>query len=298
MRNLPKPALPYAQLIRLDKPVGTWLLLWPSSWGIVTAAYMTGAPIGHTAWILSLFGVGALVMRGAGCIVNDLWDRNLDKKVERTAMRPIASGAVSPKQAVIYLGSQLLIGLAILLALPWNCFLLGASSLAFVATYPLFKRFTYYPQLMLAFTYNWGAMLGFPAMDIIDVPTMATLYASGICWTMVYDTIYAHQDKRDDVQAGIKSTALAWHKHTKPIMTGFTVAQVSLLTATGVLSGLGPAYFTGVGWAAYRLGRMIMCVNLDQPSDCWKWFVDNVKTGGVILAGIFLDYVLKITGLL
>ncbi|KAK9461643.1 UbiA prenyltransferase family-domain-containing protein [Lipomyces oligophaga] len=290
MRLLPKPAVPYAQLIRLDKPVGTWLLYWPCTWGIGMAAYASSAPIMSTLWTLTLFGIGALVMRGAGCIVNDLWDRNLDKQVERTASRPIASGLITPKQGMVYLFGQLLVGLGVLLSLPLDCFLLGASSLGFVATYPLFKRFTYYPQLMLAFTYNWGAMLGFPAMHVWDMSTMASLYLSGVCWTMVYDTIYAHQDKRDDVSAGIKSTALAWADKSKLIMTGFTVAQAGLLVTAGALNAMGPLYFAGVAWAMYRLGKMIYQVDLETPKNCWKWFVDNIKTGGVIFLGIFLDY--------
>ncbi|KAK9364232.1 UbiA prenyltransferase family-domain-containing protein [Lipomyces starkeyi] len=298
MRSLPKSVLPYAQLIRLDKPVGTWLLYWPCTWGITMAAYATNASLFDTAWMLSLFGVGSLIMRGAGCIVNDLWDRRLDQQVERTAMRPIASGQITPKQAIVYLGGQLTLGLGVLLSLPLDCLLLGTSSLVFVATYPLFKRFTYYPQLMLAFTYNWGAMLGFPAMGHWDVPTMAALYASGICWTMVYDTIYAHQDKRDDVLAGIKSTALAWRENSKPVMTVFTIAQIVLLTGAGVLNGMGPAFFAGVGWATYRLALMIKNVHLDAPKDCWKWFVDNIKTGGVIFLGAFVDYVLNLFGLM
>ncbi|KAK9480268.1 UbiA prenyltransferase family-domain-containing protein [Lipomyces japonicus] len=290
MRSLPSSVLPYAQLMRVDKPVGTWLLLWPSSWGIGMAAYATHASLLHTSGVLALFGIGALVMRGAGCTVNDLWDRKLDQKVERTLTRPIASGAITPKQAIIFLGGQLSLGLTVLLSLPFDCFILGAASLAFVGTYPLFKRFTYYPQLMLAFTYNWGAMLGFPAMGHWDVPTMAALYASGICWTMVYDTVYAHQDKRDDILVGIKSTALAWKDKSKQVMTGFTIAQVGLLATAGLLNSMGTFYFASVGVAAYRLARMIYKADLDKPADCWKWFVDNVKTGGVIFAGIVLDY--------
>ncbi|KAK9457175.1 UbiA prenyltransferase family-domain-containing protein [Dipodascopsis uninucleata] len=290
LRNIPTSMVPYAQLIRLDKPVGTWLLLWPCTWGIATAAAETGASLGHTAWTLMLFSVGALVMRGAGCTINDLWDRNLDKHVERTATRPIASGAISPQNAIIYLGGQLSLGLLVLLSLPVDCLALGASSLIFVGTYPLFKRVTYYPQLILAFTFNWGAMLGFPAIGIWDIPSMAALYASGICWTMVYDTIYAHQDKRDDILVGIKSTALAWGDKTKPIMKAVTAAQLGFLTVAGITSGMGMPFYAAVTWAGYRLYNMISKVDLDSPVNCWKWFVDNIKTGGVIFGGIFLDY--------
>ncbi|KAK7203848.1 UbiA prenyltransferase family-domain-containing protein [Myxozyma melibiosi] len=291
LRNLPAKAVPYAQLIRIDKPVGTWLLYWPCTWGIAMAAAGAGASVMSTVWTLSLFGIGALVMRGVGCIANDFWDRDLDTKVIRTAGRPLAAGQLSVRQASVFLVSQLFLGLAVLLSLPLDCFLLGASSLGFVATYPLFKRFTYYPQLMLALTYNWGAMLGFPAMHVWDPPTMAALYGAGICWTLVYDTIYAHQDKRDDVKAGIKSTALAWGDKTKTVASVLTVVQLGLLASAGVTGSVaGPLFFSGLAWAAYRLGRMIYHVDLDDPADCWKWFVDNIKTGGVIFFAIASQY--------
>lgn len=233
-------------------------------------------------------------MRGAGCTINDLYDRKLDKQVERTAGRPIASGQIKPKQALVLLGGQMSAGLAVLLALPFDCFVLGASSLALVGTYPWFKRVTYYPQVVLSLTYNWGALLGFPAMGLWDVPTMTALYASGVCWTMVYDTIYAHQDKKDDVNAGIKSTALKWGDNSKKIMSGFTVAQVGLLGLAGYLGGMGVAFYGGVAWAAWRLGNMIYKVDLDNPGDCWEWFKQNINTGAIIFAGGFVDYLSKI----
>lgn len=262
------------------------------------AAATTSAPLLSTASTLALFGIGALAMRSAGCVVNDLWDRELDAKVARTALRPLASGSVSVRGAAVCLFTQLSVALGVLLILPADCFLLAAGSLGFVATYPLFKRFTYYPQLMLAFTYNWGALLAFPAMLAPwteMLPAMAALYGAGICWTMIYDTIYAHQDKRDDIAAGIKSTALAWGNNTKPIMTAVATAQIGLLSTAGLLlptatTFAGPFFLAGVAWASLRIGKMIYQVDLDDPANCWKWFVENIKTGGVIFLGILGQY--------
>ncbi|GMG55819.1 unnamed protein product [Ambrosiozyma monospora] len=208
--KFPKWMIPYMELMRIEKPIGTLLLLSPCMWGITMAAYISAAPFLSTLWMASVFAVGAFVMRGAGCTINDLLDRNLDNQVARTCERPITSGRVSVKQAIWFLGAQLAVGCGVLLCLPLDCFLLGASSLILVGTYPLFKRFTYYPQIALSACFNWGALLGFPAMGVWAWPVMIPLYLSGFFWCMHYDTIYAHQDKKFDVKAGIGSTALAW----------------------------------------------------------------------------------------
>lgn len=237
-------------------------------------------------------------MRGAGCTINDLWDRDLDNKVGRTLDRPITSGRVSVPQAITFLGAQCLVGLFILLQLPSDCFLLGASSLILVATYPLFKRFTYYPQAVLGACFNWGALLGFPAMGVWNWWVMIPLYLSGWCWTMHYDTIYGHQDKKFDVQIGIKSTALAWGKHSKQVFVGLATSQISLLTFAGLMAGMGPGFYTGVAVGGYRLFRMIRKVDLDNPASCGYYFVNNIKTGHVFWLGILVDYILRILGYL
>lgn len=294
VNSLPTSVKPYAELMRLDKPIGTWLLYSPCTWAISMAAYQTSAPITHTVWTLALFGVGSVIMRGAGCTINDLLDRNLDNQVERTKMRPLASGAVSVPQAITFLGAECSVGLAILLSLPWDCFWLGAASLPLVFTYPLFKRFTYYPQIALSACFTWGALLGFPAMGVWDWPTMLCLHGSAFAWCMIYDTIYAHQDKMYDIKAGIKSTALKWGDRTKTIISRFGVAQIGLLTAAGVLGGMGPFFFASTAWATYRLFNMIRKVDLDNPDNCWMWFVNNINTGHVVWAGITFDYLLRL----
>lgn len=297
--KLPEKWIPYAELMRLEKPVGTWLLLIPCTWSIFIAAIQTSAPIGLTAFTITMFSIGALVMRGFGCTINDLLDRNLDDKVIRTIERPIASGRVTPKQAKIFLGAQLGVGLGVILSLPLDCFLLGSASLLPVCTYPLFKRFTYYPQAVLALAFNWGALLGFPAMGLWDWNVMIPLFLSSYCWTMTYDTIYAHQDKMFDIKAGIKSTALAWGDKSKKIFTGLTAAQLTLLATAGINAGLtGPGFIIGSGIFAYKLINMIRKVDLDDPANCWKYFTANIGYGLIVSWGLLIDYLLLTLGFL
>ncbi|KAL0273408.1 UNVERIFIED_CONTAM: hypothetical protein PYX00_006076 [Menopon gallinae] len=184
---------PYLKLMRIDRPIGSWLLFWPCGWSIAMAAESGSLP---DLSMLALFGLGALIMRGAGCTINDMWDRDIDAKVMRTKDRPLVTGEISPFQALVFLGGQLTIGLIILLQLNWYSVFLGASSLALVIFYPLMKRVTYWPQLFLGCTFNWGALLGWSAIHgSCDWSICLPLYISGICWTIVYDTIYAQQDK-------------------------------------------------------------------------------------------------------
>lgn len=299
---LPSSWVPYAELIRLDKPAGTYYLFFPCVFSTLMAAPLAapmaspGSVIGTTA----LFFAGALIMRGAGCTINDLWDRNLDPHVTRTRLRPIARGAVTPFQGLVFTGAQLLAGLAILLQFPLECFFYATPSLLFVASYPLAKRVTYYPQFVLGLTFSWGAFVGFPALgvDLLSnteaLTAAALLYSSNVAWTVLYDGIYAHMDVKDDVKAGIKSVALA-HDQSKRFLVGLGAVQIGLLAASGVAAGAGPAFFVGsCGGAALTLGYMIKKVNLKDVKDCWWWFVNGCWfTGGAISAGLAADYALK-----
>ncbi|EDO18752.1 hypothetical protein Kpol_1028p25 [Vanderwaltozyma polyspora DSM 70294] len=298
--KLPEKWIPYAELMRLEKPVGTWLLYLPGTWAITMAAMQTSATLGSTVWMLALFGVGSLVMRGAGCTINDLCDRNLDDKVIRSVERPIASGRVSQKKAIAFLGAQTAVGMGVLTQLPANCWWLGLASLPIVFTYPLFKRFTYYPQIALSACFNWAALLGFPAMGIMDWSTMIPLYTSSFLWCMIYDTIYAHQDKKFDIKAGIKSTALAWGDKTKTICNTLATIQFGSLAIAGINSGLilGPGFIGGLTIFAYRVFTMIKNVDLDNPKDCWKAFISNIDTGLYFSYALIFDYLLKLFGLL
>ena len=203
-RYAPAGARPYIRLARLDRPIGTWLLLFPGWWGVALAADR------WPDWrLVVLFGIGAIAMRGAGCTLNDIADRDFDAKVARTRTRPIPSGAVSVPQAALFMAVELAIGAAVLLSLPRTAILLGILVLALIATYPFMKRVTYWPQFFLGLNFNWGALLGWAAVrDDLAWPA-ALLYLGGICWTLGYDTIYAHQDKEDDALIGVKSAALA-----------------------------------------------------------------------------------------
>ncbi|KAI2624610.1 para-hydroxybenzoate-polyprenyltransferase [Hypomontagnella submonticulosa] len=303
LSRLPKSWVPYGELIRIDKPTGTYYLFFPCLFSTLMAAPLAtpaAAPlsvIGTTA----LFFAGALIMRGAGCSINDLWDRNLDPHVTRTRHRPLARGAITPFKALTYTGVQLLAGLGILLQFPTSCLYYGIPSLLFVASYPLAKRVTYYPQFVLGLTFSWGAIMGFPALgvDLLSnssaLNAAALLYASNVSWTVLYDMIYAHMDIKDDAKAGIKSIALKHDADTKKILTALAAVQIGLLGAAGVAAGAGPAFFVGsCGGAALTLGWMIKRVNLKSVKDCWWWFVNGCWiTGGVISLGLGVDYLIR-----
>ncbi|KAK4268384.1 hypothetical protein QN277_025050 [Acacia crassicarpa] len=281
---LPRQVQPYARLARLDKPIGTWLLLWPCMWSITLAA-----PPGHLPdfKMLTLFGCGALLLRGAGCTINDLLDRDIDTKVERTKVRPIASGLLTPFQGLCFLGFQLLLGLGILLQLNNYSRVLGASSLLLVFSYPLMKRFTFWPQAYLGLTFNWGALLGWAAVKGgLDPAIVLPLYASGVFWTLVYDTIYAHQDKEDDVKVGVKSTALHFGESTKEWISGFGIACIGSLALSGFNAGIGWPYYPFLGAASGHLIWQIWTADLSSRSDCNKKFVSNKWFGAIIFGGI------------
>ncbi|KAG0174262.1 hypothetical protein DFQ28_002899 [Apophysomyces sp. BC1034] len=289
--KLPAKIAPYVFLLRLDKPIGTWLLYWPCAWSITMAAFHDSMSISQTASMLGLFGVGALTMRGAGCTINDLWDRNIDNKVERTRVRPIAAGVITPKQGIAFLGAQLSVGLGVLTQLNLYSILLGASSLSLVVTYPLMKRVTYWPQVVLGMAFNWGALLGWSAMTgALDLSVAGPLYAGGIAWTLVYDTIYAHQDKTDDIKVGVKSTALRFGEKTTQWLTGFSATFVSMTALAGYMNGQGlPFYVLSVAGPAAHLAWQLRTVKYDQPADCWAKFKSNTWVGGLLWSGIVAD---------
>ncbi|KUJ18166.1 4-hydroxybenzoate polyprenyl transferase [Mollisia scopiformis] len=300
---LPSSWVPYAELIRLDKPTGTYYLFFPCLFSTLLAAPLA-VPMATPLSVLGtslLFFSGALIMRGAGCSINDLWDRNLDPHVSRTRLRPIARGAITPFNALALTGAQLLTGLGILLQFPYQCLFYGIPSLFLVASYPLAKRVTYYPQFVLGLTFSWGAFMGFPALgvDLLDngaaLTAAACLYTSNIAWTVLYDMIYAHMDIKDDAKAGIKSIALRHDKQTKQVLSGLAIAQIGLLAAAGAAAGAGPIFFVGsCGGAALTLAVMIKKVNLKSVKDCWWWFVNGCwMTGGVISAGLAAEYLVQ-----
>ncbi|XP_007518544.1 4-hydroxybenzoate polyprenyltransferase, mitochondrial [Erinaceus europaeus] len=291
VNSAPRPLQPYLRLMRLDKPIGTWLLYLPCTWSIGLAADPGCFPDWH---MLSLFGMGAVLMRGAGCTINDLWDQDYDKKVTRTANRPIAAGEISTLQSFVFLGGQLTLALSILLCLNYYSIALGASSLLLVVTYPLMKRITYWPQLALGMTFNWGALLGWSAIKgSCDPSVCLPLYFSGIMWTLIYDTIYAHQDKRDDALIGLKSTALLFRENTKQWLTGFSVAMLGALTLVGENSHQTAPYYTALVAVGAHLAHQIYTLDINKPADCWDKFTSNRTIGIILLLGIVLGNLWK-----
>ena len=281
-RLLPARARPYARLARLDRPIGTWLLLFPCWWSI---AFASPQPLSRESLtLLALFGIGALAMRGAGCTFNDICDRDFDAQVARTRDRPLPSGQVTVRGALVFLAILLAAGLCILLALNPFAIAVGLASLVLVFTYPLSKRVTYWPQFVLGLAFNWGALLGWAAVrgEIGLAPVL--LYAAGIFWTLGYDTIYAHQDRRDDPAAGVKSTARRLGLGSKPWLFAFYLIAAALFAATGHVVGLGWIFFAGLALATMQLVWQVADVDLDAPKDCLAKFRSNRLVGWLILA--------------
>ncbi len=284
LRRAPAGLRPYLRLIRIDRPIGTWLLLFPCWWSLALAAGAQGAwPDGR---LMALFALGALIMRGAGCVVNDLADRRIDALVARTAARPIASGEVSVARALAFLAALLLAGLAVLLQLNSFAIVLGAASLLLVAVYPLMKRVTFWPQAWLGLTFNWGALLGWAAArGEISAPAL-WLYAAGIAWTLGYDTIYAHQDKEDDVLAGVKSTALKFGPATKSWLTGFYALTLAFLAAAMMSAGLSWPSYLGIALAALLFAWQIVSLDINNAENCLTRFKSSRFVGWLVLGGI------------
>ena len=283
----PAVTRPYLRLARLDRPIGSWLLLMPCWWSLGIAGIRVGAL--PSLWHVVLFFVGAFAMRGAGCTWNDLVDRDLDGKVERTRSRPIPSGQVTARQAAIFMVVQALLGLAVLLQFNRATILCGFASLAVVAIYPFMKRITYWPQIVLGLAFSWGALMGWPATFArLDAPALV-LYAGSICWVIAYDTIYAHQDREDDLLIGIKSTALLFQERTRPMLAVFYAGAVLLIGAAGIMAGGGAIFIVGMLAFAVHLGWQVARIDIDDPAQCLTLFRSNRDAGLILFAAMLLD---------
>lgn len=292
-RLLPRRWRPYARLARLERPIGWWLLLLPGWWAIALAQIPSGGGLVNV-WYLVLFLVGAVVMRGAGCTFNDVVDRDFDGSVERTRSRPIPSGQVSVKAAKIFMIALSLTGFLVLIQFNWYAIMLGVISLATVAVYPFMKRFTYWPQVFLGIAFNWGALLGWAAVrGHLEWPAVV-LYLGGISWTLAYDTIYAHQDKEDDLLIGIKSTALKFGSATPKWLAGFFTLALALIAAAGFTAGAGIIYFTGVAGAGLHAVWQMTRLDIDDPGRCLALFRSNRNFGLIIFAATVLDALFRI----
>lgn len=283
VRIFPTALQPYAILARLDRPIGWWLLLLPGWWSIMLASGGIQNLSTQTAITFVLFYIGAIVMRAAGCTINDLWDRNLDKAVERTQNRPLASGAVTTKQAFTFLLILLGIGAAILFTFNQTTILLGFLTLPLIALYPFMKRITFWPQAFLGLTFNFGALMGWSAItgEISIAPVL--IYIGGIFWTLGYDTIYAHQDKDDDIMVGIKSTALKLGAHSKKWVFGFYLTSITLIALGILLINSSPLT---MGLLLLPLGHMawqLQTWNMNDPDSSLRIFKSNRDFGLLLL---------------
>lgn len=279
LRTLPDSVRPYAVLMRLDRPIGTWLLLLPCWWGIALASE-GDLPVA----LLGLFALGAFVMRGAGCVINDLWDRKLDAQVERTKARPLASGAVSVRAALALLCALLLLGLLVLVQLPWTAILCGFAAMPLVILYPLAKRVTFWPQAVLGLTFNWGVLVG--ALSVANDLSASVLlaYAAGVFWTLGYDTIYAYQDVRDDESVGVKSAARALGPNAKIGVGLFYGIALVLLSAAMAMKGFGPLSLALLGAVGAHFLWQVVGWRPSDPADCLKRFKSNRDAGLLIFA--------------
>lgn len=273
--RVPRGWQPYLLLARADRPIGTWLLFLPGVWGILLA---------RPAWqdtvrLIVLFGVGSLVMRAAGCVVNDLWDRDIDRLVKRTAGRPLAAGLLRPRHALVFLAILLMLGLAVLLLLNHLAQMLGVGSLILVAFYPLAKRVTWWPQLMMGFTFGFGAPLGYASgAGQLDV-TFLLVYGAAILWDLGFDTIYAHQDREDDALIGVKSTARLLGERTRPFLAACYAGTVLFLAAAGYVAGLSGWFFFFLAIPGALLLRQILKLDIHDPALCLALFRANRDVG-------------------
>ncbi|TMJ60374.1 MAG: 4-hydroxybenzoate octaprenyltransferase [Alphaproteobacteria bacterium] len=288
----PRWSRPYLRLSRLDRPIGSWLLLMPCWWSAAIAAGMAHS-IDQLPFILALFFVGAFVMRGAGCTWNDITDRDLDARVERTRSRPIPAGQVSVPQALAFLIVQALIGLAVLLQFNFFAVAIGIASLIVVAVYPFMKRITWWPQIVLGLAFSWGALMGFAVtLGRIDAAAIA-LYAGSIAWVIGYDTIYAHQDTEDDALIGIKSTARLFGSRTGPALMLFYGLAVVLIGVALALAGTGFPVWIGLAAFAAHLVWQIRRLQIDDPALCLRLFKSNRDAGLLLFAGLLADAVIR-----
>ncbi len=286
---------PYLRLSRLDRPIGSWLLLMPCWWSAALAAGIAH-DVSRLPLLLVLFLIGAFAMRGAGCTWNDITDRDLDAQVERTRSRPIPAGQVSVPQAAAFLVLQALVGLAVLLQ--FNRFAVGCgiASLVIVAVYPFMKRITWWPQIVLGLAFSWGALMGFAVtFGRIDA-TALVLYAGSIAWVVGYDTIYAHQDAEDDALIGIKSTALLFGARTRPALLAFYGLAVALIGMALTLAGAGWMAWIGLAAFAAHLLWQISRLEIGDPALCLRIFKSNRDAGLLLFAGLLADAMLRAAG--
>ena len=288
LRHLPPAVRPYALLARLDRPIGTWLLLLPGLWAIAL-------PQGVAPWervrLAALFALGSLVMRSAGCVVNDMWDRDLDRQVTRTRDRPLACGMLGMRQAAMFLGLLLVAGLCVLLSLNRLSWAMGAGSLILVGLYPLAKRVTWWPQLVMGFTFGFGAPLGYAAATGRIDSAMAALYAAAILWDLGFDTVYGFQDMEDDALVGVKSTSRLVAATPRRFVAGCYALMLAALGVAGWLAGLGDWFWPALLLPAWLLARQVRALDIADPALCLRLFRGNREVGLAVTLAILAGHV-------
>lgn len=290
-RILPRAAGPYLRLARVDRPIGTWLLLWPCVWSTALAAQPGSLP---DARLLALFAIGSFAMRGAGCTINDMWDRDIDRQVERTRNRPLASGELSMPQAGAFLCAQLLTGLGVLVQLPPITIALSLASVPLVVAYPLAKRVTSWPQLVLGLTFNWGALVGWSAArGDLPVEVLGPLYAGAVLWTLHYDTLYAYQDAKDDKRIGVRSSALSLGAEgesgalrARGGLALFALGATAGIAGAGTAVGLGAPFHAGLALGGAGLAWQAATVPLSNRAACLAAFQQSQYFGLVVALAI------------
>jgi len=277
---------PYLRIARLDRPIGTWLLLWPCWWSLALAADGLPDPL-----LFALFALGAVLMRGAGCCWNDVADRDIDGRVERTSTRPIPAGEITVRGALAFMAAQALAACLILLSFNGFAIAVGMASLLPVAIYPFMKRVTWWPQFFLGLAFNWGALLGWAAVrgELSAAPLL--LYAGGILWTLGYDTIYAHQDREDDALVGVKSSARRLGRRTRPALWAFYAGALALFAAAGWAAGLAWWFYPALLPAAAQLAWQAHHLDVDDPADCLAKFRSNTLFGWLFLAAVTIGQI-------
>lgn len=283
---------PYLRLARMDRPIGSWLLLFPCWWSLALAELSQGQVVPNPQ-IMLMFFLGAFVMRGAGCAWNDIVDRDFDAKVARTATRPIPSGQVSVVQALIFAAVLSVIGLLILLTFNTFTVYLAISSLALVAIYPFAKRYTNWPQLVLGLTFNWGALVGWSSVTSQLDAAPLVLYAGCVAWTLGYDTIYAHQDRSDDLDIGIKSTAIHFGEDTVRWVTLFYVVATGLWAIAAWLAGAKHVVYFGLVLMAAHFIWQVRTLEINDPENCLVRFKSNRTIGIIFIAAILAEMALN-----
>jgi 4-hydroxybenzoate polyprenyltransferase len=293
--HAPSWSRPYFRLARFDRPIGSWLLLMPCWWSAALATDIARDP-SQLPLVIALFFIGAFVMRGAGCTWNDITDRDLDAKVERTRSRPIPAGQVSVPQALAFLVVQALIGLAVLLQFNRFAIMTGIASLIIVVVYPFMKRITWWPQVVLGLAFSWGALMGFAViLGRIDL-TAVTLYLGSIAWVIGYDTIYAHQDIEDDALIGIKSTARLFGAATHRALIVFYTLAVVLIGVALMLGAVRWPAWVGLAAFAAHLIWQILRLDISDPALCKRIFHSNRDAGLLLFAGLLVNAVMRASG--